>query len=198
MGWYPHNPKMGQDSQTDVASILAERAFVVRYSWTAAQAAAASATAVHAAFTLEAAAKEVTTGFTNPPTPRSLTVTGNQAGVAGNVVITGTNILDEVITETIVAAGNTTVEGAHAFKTVTKVKFPALVGAGDTISVGTGSKLGLPYKLSRNTVAKAYLANTVEGTAPTVTVSATVIDSNTVDLNSALNGTAVDVYLMIP
>jgi hypothetical protein len=69
-------------------------------------------------------------------------------------------------------------------------------GTGATISIGWGDKLGLPLKLSHNTVLFAFLNNTLEGTAPTVTVSSSVLSSNTIDLNSALNGTKVDVYLI--
>lgn len=67
----------------------------------------------------------------------------------------------------------------------------------DKVKVGTGEKLGLPYKLSHNTVLKTFLGNALEGTAPTVTVDADEIEKNTVDLNSALNSSAVDVYLIV-
>lgn len=67
----------------------------------------------------------------------------------------------------------------------------------DTVAVGWGDKLGLPYKLAHNTVFKTYLDNTLEGTEPTVAVSATALESNTIDLNSALNGTVVDAYLIV-
>lgn len=68
--------------------------------------------------------------------------------------------------------------------------------ADDQVSVGTTDALGLPYKLAHNTVQAAYLDNTKDA-GPTVTVSATALESNTVDLNSALNGKAVDVYLFV-
>jgi hypothetical protein len=67
----------------------------------------------------------------------------------------------------------------------------------DTVSVGWGDKLGLPYMLTHNTVLATYLNNTLEGTAPTVVTDADEIEKNTIDLNSALNGTAVDIYLMV-
>lgn len=68
--------------------------------------------------------------------------------------------------------------------------------ADDRVSVGTTDVLGLPYALAHNTVQAAYLNNTKDA-GPTVTVSATALESNTVDLNSALNGKAVDVYLFV-
>jgi len=68
--------------------------------------------------------------------------------------------------------------------------------ADDQVSVGTTDALGLPYKLAHNTVQAAYLDNTQDA-GPTVTVSATALELNTIDLNSALNGKAVDAYLLV-
>jgi len=70
-------------------------------------------------------------------------------------------------------------------------------GNGATVSVGFGDKLGIPYKLPIDTVLFAALGGTKEGTAPTVAVSTADLESNTVDLNSALNGSAVDVWLVV-
>jgi hypothetical protein len=127
-----------------------------------------------------------------PDVPRNLTVTGNAAAVAGNVVIVGTNAGGETITETIVASGTSTVVGNKAFKTITSITLPAWVSANtERIRVGTGAKLGLGALLSRNSVLRAFLGGVLEGTAPTVAFSATALESNTVTLNSALNGSAV-------
>lgn len=142
------------------------------------------------------ATTEVTAFAAQPDVPRNLTVTGNAAAVAGDVVIVGTNAGGETITETIVAAGAATVVGNKAFKTITSITLPAYVSAGtERIRVGTGAKLGLPAKLSRNSVVAAFLANVRETTAPTVAFSASALESNTITLNSALNGTAVIVDL---
>ncbi|HWQ89518.1 MAG TPA: hypothetical protein VN374_06050 [Desulfitobacteriaceae bacterium] len=67
----------------------------------------------------------------------------------------------------------------------------------DKVSVGWCDKLGLPYKLAQNTVLATYLDNTKETNPPTVTVSATDLESNTIDLDSALNGKVVDAYLLV-
>lgn len=67
----------------------------------------------------------------------------------------------------------------------------------DQIKVGFIDVLGMPYCLAHNTVLAAYLNNVLESTAPTVTTSATAVESNTIDLNSALNGKQVDVYLIV-
>ena len=198
MSWYPENPSLAQLLQSGVPDLSVDKGFIAHYQVAAADATAASATACHAAVALAAAAQDVTTNISNPRTPRGVTVKGNAAGIAGDVVITGTNYLDEVITETIALNGATEALGAKAFKTVTKIALPAETHAGtDTVSAGFSDKLGLPFKCPCNTVLFAALNNTREGTAPTVTASATAIDGNTVDLNSALAGTVVDIYLVV-
>ena len=87
--------------------------------------------------------------------------------------------------------------GTKAFKTITSIAVPAMDGVGVTIDVGIGEKLGLPYKLTHNTVLAAAINNVREAVAPTVTVSPTAIESNTIDLDTALGGTVVDVYLIV-
>lgn len=195
---FPYIYDMGQRIKTAVEGLAADWLFLAGFSFGGGNIAAASDTAVHAAVTLGAEAQDVTTLITSPVVPRNITVKGSQAGITGNVVITGTNYKGEAITETIALSGASSVAGNYAFKTVTKVSLPALTGEGDTVSVGTGSKLGLPWLLSRNVVLKAYLDNALEGTAPTVTIDATDIHKNTVTLASALNNKPVYAILALP
>lgn len=147
----------------------------------------------------------IITAITSPVAPRNITATTD--GTAGDikavqVIIEGTNYLDEVITETLpvfTENNKTTVTGSKAFKTVTKITVPAHDGLGATTSIGWGDKLGLPYKLTHNTLltAHTFLNNVVEATEPAVAVSATAIESNTIDLNSALDGHVVDAYFIV-
>jgi hypothetical protein len=147
----------------------------------------------------------LTTGITNPVAVRNITATaGGTAGdiKAVQVIIAGTNDNNEAITETLPVftvdtAG--TVVGSKAFKTVTSITIPPHDGTGATTAIGWGDKLGLPYLLTHNTLLykQTFLNDVVESTEPTVTTSATAIESNTVDLNSALNGTAVDAYFIV-
>lgn len=189
--------------QTDAAGVVVDRAFVAHFQVPAASAAAASATGVHAAVTDTGAQQIITTGLTNPAVPRNVTATAGGTGTdikAIQVVVAGINYNDENITETLPAfTADTpgTVEGGKAFKAITSVTIPAHDGTGATTAVGFGNKLGLPYKLAHNTVDAAYLGNAKESTPPTVAVSATALESNTVKLNSALNGSVVDVYLKV-
>lgn len=277
---------------------------------------AASNDAVHAAINLGTAVQNIETGITDPAVPRALRIKGSAAGITGNVIITGFNIEDAEITETIALNGVNAVEGAKAFKEVYKITLPAQshtpvaqvetataagtvstagnasvtvksnlftadevvtvpvllndnaaaialairtalaanenvsdnftvsgatdkiiltakviaandttlniaiadgTGEGasvgvttaassanttagvayDTVSVGFNDKLGLPCLLSHNTVLYTFVDNAIEATAATVTVSATAIESNTLDPNTALSGKAVDAYFFI-
>lgn len=158
-----------------------------------------STTAVHAAVTDNGSPQTITTGITQPDVPRNVTATAG--GTAGDikaiqVTVAGTNDEGVAITETLPAftvdtAG--TVVGSKAFKTVTSITIPAHDGTGATTAIGRGAKLGIGERLARNSVRAAYLGGTIEGTAPTVAVSATALESNTVSLNSALNGTDVTI-----
>ena len=111
-----------------------------------------------------------------------------------------------ILTAKVAAANDTTLNIAIADGTgdgasvgVTAAANSANTTSGvapDTISVGWEDVLGLPFLLSHNTVLAAYLDNTL-ATAPTVTTNATALESNTIKLNSALNGKVVDAYLII-
>lgn len=86
---------------------------------------AASATAVHAAVDLAAAAQDVSTAITNPDVPRNVTVKGNVSGISGNVVVGGLNIRGDYVSDTIALSGSSEVEGAIAFAEVLNIHLPA-------------------------------------------------------------------------
>lgn len=203
MSLFPYNTNAGQRLQTDARGVANTRSVVTHYQVAAAAATAASATGIHAAVTDTGAQVVVTTAITQPSTPRNITATAG--GTAGDikaiqVIVAGTNYNGDAITETLPAFTVDTagiVAGIKAFKTITSITIPAHDGTGATTAIGFGEVLGLPDKLAHNTVLLASLGNTREGTAPTVTVSATALESNTFDLNSALNGTVVDVYYLV-
>lgn len=191
-------------AQTAVSGEFGERVGgPVKMVYSAADAVVADADGVHAAHTDDGGEEVLTTGITNPPCPRNITATAG--GTAGDikaiqVVVAGTNFLDEAIEETLPAFTVNTagiVQGNLAFKTVTQITIPAHDGTGATTAIGFGDKLGLPYALENNTVLLATLDGVRETTAPTVVVDADDIEANTVDLNSALNGDEVQVYLLV-
>jgi hypothetical protein len=192
-----YNPFIGQHLLTHVEGLTVDRAYIAHYIIPAAKATAAGAANVLAATALTTAAQDIITGITQPPTPRVLSITGSAATAVGNVVITGTDAAGAALSETIVSTGAATVVGTKAFATVTKITLPLLASTdGETISVGLAGAFGLPYKLPYDTIIKIYRA----GTATTVassSFSTTVLSSNYIVPTAGLNGTQVDVYLII-
>lgn len=142
--------------------------------------------------TSDSVATTVTEFDAQPDFPRNVTITpgGTTTDVAaGNYVITGTNIRDEVITETIAIAANasTLQAGAKAFKTITSILFPIQDGAAATFDVGFGDKMGLDRCMDGNEVLYATVAGVYETTRPTVVGDADEVEKNTVDTNTAMN-----------
>lgn len=130
--------------------------------------------AIHAAITQTASPQTITTGIGTFDYPRTVTITGNASGNAGDVVISGTNFAGTAITDTIALSGTSTVQGAKAFKTVTSIAVPAETHAGtDSLTIGFGAKIGFPVIITNasQVVAKSF-NNSVD--AGTVTASATL------------------------
>lgn len=136
----------------------------------------------------------ITTFVAQPDVPRNIIITtgGTTADCKlATVVVNGTNIFDAAISENFAIsdnqAGATT--GAKAFKTVTSIVIPAQDGAGCTYSAGTGSKLGLKACMA---TADHYFhtgfGGVKEATAATIAADAAHVESNTISLNSALDG----------
>ena len=160
--------------------------------------AAVGVASVHAAVTLgDGVPTVVTTAITNPDYPRNVTIKGNAAGIAGDVVITGTNILDEEITETIALNAATEVLGTKAFKTVTQIDLPARTTAGDTVSIGRGKIFGVPHIVDNAglLLVKLFDGSTDSGT---LAVDDDEIEKNVFSLNGTPNGTkGVDLYYLV-
>jgi hypothetical protein len=202
-GFYPYNPGLGQVMQSDVEGLELDRGFIAHFQVPAASADAPNTTGIHAAITDNGTQQTITTAITNPDVPRNVTATAG--GTAGDikpiqVVIHGTNYAGEVISETLPAFTENTggsVTGSKAFKTITSIVVPAHDGNGATTAIGWGDKYGLPYKRAHIPCIAAYLNNVLEGTAATITASATALESNTIDLNSASNGNVIDAYLVV-
>lgn len=205
-GWYPFNPLLGSTMQDGVGNSV-DRGFIAHLAWSAAQAVAADPDGIfdNIPCSGDSAVTALPTAATfknQPPCARNVVVTpaGTTASVkAVAVKITGTDISGAVITEdlTLTVDSLNPTTGAKAFASITKVEIPAMDGAGVTLDVGFGDILGIPYLLTHNTVLAAYLNNVKEGTAPTVTVSATAMSENTIDLSSPLNGKVVDAYAIV-
>jgi len=160
--------------------------------------AAVGAAAVHANITLpDTGTTEVTTAITNPDVPRTVTVKGNASGIAGNVVIDGTNVEGDVIQDTIALNGSTEVEGVKAFKTVTKITVPAKTnGSGDAVSVGIAKKFGLPHIVDNAALLLVKLFDS-SADSGTLAVDADEVEKNLFALNGTPNGSKVlDLYYL--
>lgn len=142
--------------------------------------------------------------FHQPPCARCITATaGGTGGDIGavSVVLYGTNINDQVISETLTAftvntAGTKT--STKAFKTITSVFLPSHDGTGATVSLGYSDALGVPFMFAKKPYLRATLDGVIEANAPTQVNDADEIEKNTVDLNSALNGKEVCLYWFLP
>lgn len=165
---------------------------------------AVSATVIKA---LTATSASVVTNFTTfsaqPDFARKASITpgGTTADVAaGSYVLTGTDIRDQVITDTLTFSANDTVKqvSLKAFKTVTNVLLPIQDGAGATFSVGVEDAFGLDRCMSEAAVVDAYVDGVRETTAATVTFSTTDISKNTIDPNTAMNATKNLSVMFIP
>ena len=194
----PYKPAMGQVIKTDAGGAV-DRGFIAHYQIAAADAVAAAVDYIEVSTVLAAQVTTIAAAGIDaqPPTPRVLSVTGNAATVAGNVVITGTDANGDVITDTIVANGAATVIGAKAFATVTQIVLPVAVDVADEISVGISDLFGIPFKLSYDTVIKILNGGTETTVAAASNFSATVLADNFIDPTAALNAAQVDVYLIV-
>lgn len=144
---------------------------------------------VHAAITQTAAAQTITTAITNPDVPRNVTIKGSASGITGDVVINGTNVRGDTISETIALSGASAVAGTKAFQTVTSVVVPIKTHtSGDTVEIGIGSKIGVRHKLYSTA---QFILSLFDGSVDvgSVTVSATDVSLNTYTPAGTLDGT---------
>jgi len=142
--------------------------------------------------------------------PRNITatVTHSSSVVAMTITVTGYDEYGVPMSEdlSIAATGTSqTAAGLKAFKYVYSVAFTAAADASaNTANVGWGDVLGLPYTLdalSDFLTNGTFFNEVLETTAPTVvkavTTTATTTTGDvrgTVDLNSAMDGSAVSVW----
>ncbi len=66
----------------------------------------------------------------------------------GNVTITGTDQFGQAQTETIVASAGSTVSGVKIFRTVTAIQKATVGATSNTVSVGLGLKIGVPFQFT--------------------------------------------------
>ena len=113
--------------------------YTVVQKWTAPD--APSVDGILSSTLLTSAVQIITAGITNPDFPRLLEIDSDGAA-SGNVVIAGTNIRGESVTDTIALNGTNAVDGVVAFKTITSITLP-VKSASESVFVGWLDKLGL-------------------------------------------------------
>jgi hypothetical protein len=187
----------------DVYGVIVDELKVGKISLSAAQAATLDADGILDGQASSATLVTTVTEFlAQPPYPRNITIVagGTTTDVKGmSITVNGTNFRDEPISEAFAFLANATdpTVGAKAFKSVTSVVIPAQDGAGATFDVGWGDKLGLPFYADGNKVLHVLFDGVKEATAPAVVFDADEIEKNTIDLDSALDGSLVDIIVAL-
>lgn len=207
MGFFPRNPEIDTQLQTAITGTTYDECHIAQVQWADPAAADEDGTELGSVETSATAVTAVdVSSITQPDYPRNVVINPSDLGTvtdgaAGNITITGTDIAGNVITEEIAVLANqahdTVSAGASAFATITAISIPIQDGPDAEYYFGYGNVLGLPYARETLPVISAYLDKTLEATAPTVTASAAHLEQNTVELDSALDGNQVDVYLVV-
>lgn len=189
--------------ETDVFGIVADDARLAHLHFDADMAAPADDDGIHAGIAGATSAQVVTADIANPPYPRNITVTPADTTddvKAGTIVVHGTNIADEPISEDFAFAANATTAktGVKAFKTVKSIDVPAQDGTGCTFKVGFGVKFGLPFLLDAVPPVLCWFNRLFESTMPTVTADADEIEKNVFSINGTLaDNKMIDLYVLL-
>jgi len=130
-----------------------------------------------------------------PPSniPVNVSLTGDDANTGTFVAtVSGYNVRGDAITEALTVPNSTsTVLGAKVFARVTGIAVAA-PDATTVIDFGHGAKYQLPFTFSgRPALVEAAADNTVEGTAPTLTLDKDDIESNGITFNTAPDGSKI-------
>jgi hypothetical protein len=132
-------------------------ATVVKYSTTPV---IGTAVYCHAAIVLTDAEQDHTTITAQPDVPRIVSAKANAGGCSGDVVITGTNYANAIVTDTIALSGASEVFGVVAFKTITNIHLPVETHAGtDTVSIGIGNSIGFPIAVTNSALVVLHSFN---------------------------------------
>ena len=120
----------------------------------------------------------------------------------GTIVVVGKDLAGNEITETLTPNAGATVAGAKAFASITSITGVGWVidgseGSKDKITVGFGAIIGLPDKLTDSAQILAASLNNAVDAISARSASASALESNTVTLTSALNGTPVKIYYLV-
>ena len=167
--------------------------YVVVQKWTAPD--APSADGILASTALTTAVQTITSGITNPDFPRLLAIDSDGAAT-GNVVITGTNIRGETVTDTIALNGTNAVDGVVAFKTILSIQLP-VKAASESVWVGWLDKLGLQSIPLSTSVISETTTNSADTGGAVLTRDADEVEKCVYDPTTECNATANKVIVYI-
>lgn len=172
---------------------------VCSYDWSEAEAVAPDDDGVMTATATKTAAQTITEFAAQPPCARVLTVksTGTTGDIAAkDIVIYGTDINDQAISESITPTADTAINATttRAFKTVEKIVIGAMDGTGASIKVGWGDSYGLPF-VSDGELLLYSLENGAVATAATITSNAELA-KNVVAFHTTSNGKTRELILL--
>lgn len=180
---------------SDVYGSLVDEMKVAHIQLVAAETVAADPDGLLDGTALTEAAQTITEFLNDMPYARNVQVKAD-AAAATKVTVYGTNLADDEISEELTLNGTNAVLGTKAFKIVTSVVLPIATGS-EAIDLGWGDKIGLPFMMSAKPLAFAQDDGAIETTAPTLVVDADELEKNTIDLNSAMDGSVIDIYLFV-
>ena len=167
--------------------------------WTEAEAVAVDDDGILEATATKTSEQTITELDGQPPCCRALTVksTGTAGDIAAkDIVIYGTDINDQPISEAITPTADTAINATttRAFKSVSKIVIGAMDGTGANIKVGWSDKFGLPF-VSDGEILMYSLENGAVATAATITANAELA-KNLVAFNTSSNGKTREIIVL--
>ena len=185
--------------QTEALFAPLKERIVASYDWSEAEAVAPDDDGVMTATATKTTEQTITEFAAQPPCARVLTVksTGTAGDIAAkDIVIYGTDINNQAISEAITPTADTAINAttARAFKTVSKIVIGAMDGTGANIKVGWGDSYGLPF-VSDGELLLYSLENGSVATAATITSNAE-LSKNIVAFHTTSNGKTREIILL--
>lgn len=180
---------------TNAYGVYVDEMKVAHIGLTAAQSVASDPDGLLDGTALTAAVQTITEFLNDMPYARNVQVKADAAATT-KVTVYGTNMDDNPISEELTLNGTDAVLGTKAFKTVTSVVLPVATGT-ESIDLGWGEKLGLPFMMATKPLAFAMDDGAIETTAPVVTVDADELEKNVIDLATNMNGSVIDIFLIV-
>lgn len=188
--------------QTDVCSLAVDEAKIAHLHWTSEEAVNSNGAGLVSALPVDGdKAIEITDFAAEMPCARTIrivvTSTTAESVKAVSVIVEGRNIAGESIKETLPALSSAgTAYSKSAFSVVEKIIIPA-VGTAATINIGWTGVFGLPFALANNAFSFSVHNGKVDTTELNLLYDENNISRNTFSISSELNGTPLDLFIVL-